>query len=278
MPEFIEETPVSTEQISEDVVEPSLVDEVREEETRQREEAEKPLILGQYKSEAEAKAEFEKLKRDQEDANRRLEEYNNSERIREARAQDLKEQEEADKVKIARSQRSREVRRLAAEYMQAGKIDEAAELMEAYHAQNAAYIAKSMLDEALKPVQEQLKRYQLKEAEEQFMQHPDLQDIKHLSKAAVDLLWEGWAPAKIVHHLRKYNTGESPGVSNTRNENVVSMPDVREQTRRDARSLSPGGSTGGPRRSAIDQEKLLENAQRKRFLEETLGPLPKVAK
>lgn len=279
MPEFIEEISASPEQLSEEPIEDrSLVDEIREEERLV--ETEKPLVFGQYKTEAEAKAEFDNLKRAQEDATRRLEEYNKSERIREARAQDLQERDEQEKLNIARRQRSKEVRTLAAQFLEDKKVDAAAELMEAYGDQRAAYIAKSLVDEALKPVNDQLARYRLKEAEEQFRDHPELQDIKEFAPEAANLLIaNNWHPAQVVAHFRSIkqrlglNTQAPPP-----NDNVVQIPNAKEQARRDARSLSPGGGTAGPRRSALDQEKLLENAQRRRFLEETLGPLPSRAK
>jgi len=58
-------------------------------------------------------------------------------------------------------------------------------------------------------------------------------------------------------------------------DNVVDFEDPRERTRREARSLAPGGGGGSPRKSATAQER--EAKERGEFFMDVYGPLaPKV--
>lgn len=270
-----EQIPASSEEAS---LERSAVDLARAEE-QARVAEEKPLIGGKWKDADELLRAHDEAVRKQEEANRRLEEYNKSDKVREAWAQEQKARQEQEAADIERSARTREVLKRAGELNAAGHPEKAFALMEAYHAQNAALIAKTMLDEALKPIQERLNVYQLRDAEEQFIAHPELQDIKHMSKQATQLLDKGWAPAEIVAFLRSVNEGHGgQRPSRTEETNVLEMTDIRDRMRAESRSLAPGGGTGGPRRSAFDQEKLAEAAHRRKWLEEEFGPLPQSMK
>ena len=241
--------------------------------------AERPKYLGEYDSEEEAKAEFQRLKQEREEYNRKLEEYNRSDRVRAAREQDAKEQREQQEYEHQRLQHTQAVRDKAAQWIAAGRPDKAFEVMDAYNIQNAAVVAKAMFEKEMEQFKPYLSQIQRNQAKEQFEAHPDLQDIKEFSGEAADLLLGGMHAAQVVAHLRsiKQRIGVSRPARQTpeQSDNVVEFEDQRERAHREARSLAPGGGGSAPRKAAAVQER--EAKERGEFFMDVYGPLaPKV--
>ena len=245
--------------------------------------AERPKYLGEYDSEEAAKAEFQKLKQEREEYNRKLEEYNRSDRVRAAREQDAKEQQEREEYEHQRLQHSQAVRDKAAQWIAAGRPDKAFEVMDQYNIQNAAVVAKAMYEkemEQFKPYLEQVKyKAKFDEAKAQFEDHPDLQDIKEYSGKAAGYLLKGIPARDIVEHFREVKQMKGGGRSTSQMpeqpDNVVEFEDQRERAHREARSLAPGGGGSAPRKAAAVQER--EAKERGEFFMDVYGPLaPKV--